>query len=118
MPEKQGAQPIPSFIPNEKLRIHPRRPKTILNESETLPKGNSKLAYAKANPNQCPVNLASAKLKELLKVPGMGPKSAGKILKLRKEGKEAWTFKDVADIVGVGRAKLAAPHLHLKGRRC
>ncbi|RLE48483.1 MAG: hypothetical protein DRJ18_01895 [Candidatus Methanomethylicota archaeon] len=53
-----------------------------------------------------------------MKVPGMGPKSAGKILKLRKEGKEAWTFKDVADIVGVGRAKLAAPHLHLKGRRC
>jgi len=89
--------------------------KTILNESEMLPDGNLKLAYAKANPNKYPVNLANAKLEEILKVPGIGPKSARKILKQRREGKEKWSFKDLVELIGVKRAKLAVGHLDLTG---
>ena len=44
-----------------------------------------KLAWARLHPERFPVNLARADKLELLRVPGIGPTTAARILKMRKE---------------------------------
>lgn len=46
-----------------------------------------KLAWAKRHPEQFPVDLSKADKFELLRVPGIGPTTAGRILKLRKDSR-------------------------------
>jgi predicted DNA-binding helix-hairpin-helix protein len=47
---------------------------------------NPKLALAQANLGDNPIEISKASRKELLRIPGIGPKRAEKILKYRREG--------------------------------
>lgn len=46
-----------------------------------------KMAWAKQHPEFFPINLNSADYWTLIKVPGLGPESAKKIIKLRKQSR-------------------------------
>ncbi|MDP2945975.1 MAG: helix-hairpin-helix domain-containing protein, partial [bacterium] len=49
--------------------------------------GDPKLLWAKSNPRLFPVNLNQADYWQLLRVPGVGPTAAEKIMKLRKQNR-------------------------------
>ncbi|MCS6938442.1 MAG: radical SAM protein [Roseiflexus sp.] len=59
-----------------------------------------KLAWALAHPERFPVELNSANRDELLRVPGLGPVSVARILRLRREGR----FRDPAHLAALGGA--------------
>lgn len=59
-----------------------------------------KLAWALAHPERFPVELNTADQAALLRVPGLGPLSVRRILRLRREH----TFRDVAHLKGLGGA--------------
>jgi predicted DNA-binding helix-hairpin-helix protein len=59
-----------------------------------------KLAWALAHPEQFPVELNTADQEQLLRVPGLGPLSIRRILRLRREGR----FRDPAQLKGLGGA--------------
>lgn len=58
-----------------------------------------KLAWAKLHPEKFPVNLARADKQELLKVPGIGPTTAKRILQMRKET----ALRDFSDLPVKGK---------------
>jgi predicted DNA-binding helix-hairpin-helix protein len=65
-------------------------------------------------PERFPVEINAASREELLRVPGIGPRSAGRILELRRKG----TFRSLADLKKVGAsAQRAAPFILLGGKR-
>ena len=72
-----------------------------------------KLAWARAHPELFPLELNRAGREQLLRVPGIGPKSVGRILQWRRQNK----FHCIADLrsagIVVGRA---APFVLLDGR--
>lgn len=49
--------------------------------------GDPKFLWAKANPQLFPVNLNQADYWQLLRIPGVGPTAAGKIINLRKQNR-------------------------------
>lgn len=59
-----------------------------------------KLAWALVHPERFPVELNSADRDELLRVPGLGPVSVARILRLRREGR----FRDLAHLAVLGGA--------------
>lgn len=59
-----------------------------------------KLAWALAHPERFPVELNRADRDELLRVPGLGPVSVARILRLRREGR----FRDPAHLAVLGGA--------------
>ncbi|ABU60407.1 radical SAM protein [Roseiflexus castenholzii] len=59
-----------------------------------------KLAWALAHPERFPVELNSADRDELLRVPGLGPVSVARILRLRREGR----FREPAHLAALGGA--------------
>ncbi|MBO9334144.1 MAG: radical SAM protein [Roseiflexus sp.] len=59
-----------------------------------------KLAWALAHPERFPVELNRADRDELLRVPGLGPVSVARILRLRREGR----FRDPDHLAALGRA--------------
>lgn len=71
-----------------------------------------KLAWALRHPEFFPVELTRADYHELIRVPGIGPVSAKKILKARKYG---WLSEDVLRKLGVP-LKRARPFLTLRGK--
>ena len=80
-----------------------------------LPLGTDpKLAWAKQNLSHSPVEVNTAKRRELLRVPGVGPKRADRILAARREGR----VRHLADLrhlgIPVGRA---SPYVLLDGHR-
>lgn len=87
--------------------------KTILDENEMLPNQNLKIAYAKANPHLYPIDLSSANLNEILKIPGIGPKTAKQIIKLKLKGKNKWKIEDLSKMVGPKRARKIAKYTTL-----
>ena len=73
-----------------------------------------KLVWAKAHPEWFPVEVNRASRRELLRVPGMGPRSVKRILALRRETK----FRDLRDLRQIGAViTRAAPYVLLNGRR-
>ncbi|MFH1447944.1 MAG: radical SAM protein [Candidatus Micrarchaeota archaeon] len=69
----------------------------MVDESGFLPLGKDlKLHYANGVMANCPVDVNSAKFSELLRVPGIGPRSAERIMKKRTAGKR---------ITGIGELK-------------
>lgn len=80
-----------------------------------LPLGlDPKLAVSLARPRERPVDVQTASLEELLRVPGIGPVSARRILEYRPGG----TLRDLADLRALGVATTrAAPFVLLGGRR-
>lgn len=73
-----------------------------------------KLMWALSHSEFFPIEVNSASREELLRVPGIGPRSASRIVTLRRESK----FRSLADLQRMGAgAKRAAPFILLGGRR-
>jgi predicted DNA-binding helix-hairpin-helix protein len=76
-----------------------------------------KLAWAQANLSAYPVNINQASRDELLRIPGIGPKSAGAILAARRTGQQI-RLHDLGDLYKIGvNANRAAPFILLDGKR-
>jgi predicted DNA-binding helix-hairpin-helix protein len=84
-------------------------------ESGSLPLSDDpKLAYARANLSHSPVELNRAGRRDLLRVPGIGPKGVEAVLKARRAGK----LKDISRLRALGiDSSRAAPFILLDGRR-
>jgi predicted DNA-binding helix-hairpin-helix protein len=80
-----------------------------------LPLGSDpKLAWARHHLAHAPVELNTADQRGLLRVPGIGPKGAEKLLHARRQG----TLRDLTDLRKLGIvARRAAPFVLLDGRR-
>ncbi len=73
-----------------------------------------KLAWARANLSQEPVELNRADRLTLLRVPGVGPAGADRVLRERQRG----TLRDLGELRKIGvLADRAAPFIKLDGRR-
>jgi predicted DNA-binding helix-hairpin-helix protein len=92
----------------------------ILEELPFDPSGNlplntdPKSAWASQNLSAAPIELNRATRQELLRIPGIGPKSAGVILSARRQNK----LREVDDLRKLGiRAEKALPYILLDGRQ-
>ena len=73
-----------------------------------------KLAWARRSLTQAPVEVNTANRQELLRVPGIGPKGADRVLAARRQGK----LRDLSDLGKLGIIpKRTAPFILLDGRR-
>ncbi len=73
-----------------------------------------KLAWARRSLTETPVEINTATRQELLRVPGIGPKSADRIAEARRRGR----LRDLSDLGKLGIAsKRAAPFVLLDGHR-
>jgi len=63
-------------------------------------------SFAKKKPPLHPVNLNSASAAELEQVPGIGPSTAEKILKMRKSYGAFKSVDDLLAIKGIGKKRL------------
>jgi predicted DNA-binding helix-hairpin-helix protein len=73
-----------------------------------------KLAWARQNLSERPVDINRAEKRELLRVPGIGPKGAEAILKARREGR----LRELSNLRKLGVAiQRAAPFVLVNGRR-
>jgi predicted DNA-binding helix-hairpin-helix protein len=73
-----------------------------------------KSAYAEATLSEAPVELNRADRLQLLRVPGIGPRSASSILEARRTSR----LRDLSDLRAMGVvAERAAPYITLDGQR-
>ena len=84
-------------------------------ENGNLPQNiDPKAAWAEANLTETPVEINQASQQELLRVPGIGPKSAQKIVTARRRGK----LRDLRDLQAIGlQTKRLSPFVLLDGKR-
>jgi predicted DNA-binding helix-hairpin-helix protein len=76
-----------------------------------------KTAWAQNNLSETPLNINQASRQELLRIPGIGPKSAAAILSARRRG-ERIRLHDLSDLHKIGvNAQRAAPYILLDGKR-
>jgi len=87
----------------------------VFDEDGNLPRSfDPKMMWALTHPELFPVEVNLASREELLRVPGIGPRSAARILKLRRQGR----FRSLQDLSKIGAvAKRAAPFILLDGRQ-
>lgn len=72
-----------------------------------------KLAVALANPHWFPVDVNTATFEELIRVPGIGPRSARRIVAARRKGR----LRSLADLSALGAvSKRAAPFILFSGK--
>jgi len=77
-------------------------------------KADPKMMYAQAHPELFPVEVNHASRQELLRVPGLGPRSVARLLQWRREG----TLRELADLRRAGAvAERAAPFVLLDGQQ-
>lgn len=83
-------------------------------EDGNLPLGaDPKMVWAQGHPEAYPVEVNAAARSQLLRVPGIGPRSARIILRLRKHQK----FRSLAELQAAGVVgRRAAPYLTIDGR--
>ncbi len=73
-----------------------------------------KQAWARANPQHFPLEVNKASREQLLRVPGIGPRSASRIVALRRQHR----ITRIEELKNIGVVvKRAAPHLLAAGRR-
>jgi len=73
-----------------------------------------KLMFAIKNPQLFPIEINSAGIKQLLRIPGIGPKSARKIVSTRRQ----FRFSSLEELKNAGVVvKRAAPFLTVNGKR-
>ncbi len=73
-----------------------------------------KQAWAEHHPDLFPVEINQASRTTLLRVPGIGPRSAERIINIRRQT----TLRDIAQLTRLGiTATWAAPYILLDGRR-
>jgi predicted DNA-binding helix-hairpin-helix protein len=87
----------------------------IFDTGGNLPReADPKRLYAQAHPELFPVEVNHARPEELLRVPGLGPKSVGRIVRWRRQG----TMRELSDLRKAGAvAGRAAPYVLLNGCR-
>jgi putative DNA modification/repair radical SAM protein len=87
----------------------------VFDEEGQLPReADPKMLWARAHPEYFPVEVNRATKNDLLRVPGIGPRSAPRILRARREAK----LTSLSDLRKVGAvAQRAAPFVLLAGRR-
>jgi predicted DNA-binding helix-hairpin-helix protein len=87
----------------------------IFDAEGNLPrKADPKLMYARAHPELFPVEVNRASREELLRVPGLGPRSVGRILRWRRQG----ALRELSDLNKAGAvAGRAATYVLLDGKR-
>jgi predicted DNA-binding helix-hairpin-helix protein len=87
----------------------------VFDAAGNLPRDvDPKLLYAQAHPEKFPLELTRASREELLRVPGLGPRSVARIVQLRRQG----ALRDFDDLAKLGiAARRAAPFILLRGRR-
>jgi predicted DNA-binding helix-hairpin-helix protein len=86
----------------------------VFDTSGGLPReADPKRLYAQAHPELYPIEINRASRHELLRVPGLGPRSVGRILRWRRQG----TIRELSDLGRVGAvASRAAPYILLDGK--
>jgi predicted DNA-binding helix-hairpin-helix protein len=86
----------------------------IFDPDGNLPRqGDPKLLYAQAHPELFPVEVNRAPPEELLRVPGLGPRSVARIVQWRRQG----MLKELADLKRAGAvAERAARYVLLNGQ--
>ncbi|MCS7191763.1 MAG: radical SAM protein [Armatimonadetes bacterium] len=86
----------------------------IFDENGNLPQDvDPKLAWALKHPECFPIEITKAEREELLRVPGIGPETADKIVKARKEG----ILLTTDDLLRLGiPLNRASPFLTLRGK--
>lgn len=96
------------------LRLYGFTYQELLSPGENLPLDRDpKRVWAERHPEFFPVEITRASYEELLRVPGIGPQSARRILEARSEG--GLSFEGLRRLgIRLGRA---APYLLLRGRR-
>jgi predicted DNA-binding helix-hairpin-helix protein len=74
-----------------------------------------KRAWADVHLREAPVDVMAADLRDLLRIPGIGPKGARAILRARRTGR----LRELADLrkIGLRGVERAAPYVLLDGRR-
>ena len=78
--------------------------------------GDVKFAIAANSPEEFPVDVNSAPKEDLLKVPGIGPNAAEKIISLRESGNAK--FRDLKELRKIGViARRAAPFIEIECQR-
>ncbi len=87
----------------------------VFDGTGNLPRqADPKMLYARAHPELFPVEVNRASREELLRVPGLGPRSVGRILSWRREG----VLRELGDLRKAGAvADRAASFVLLEGRR-
>ncbi len=81
---------------------------------QLLPDADPKLLWARLHPERFPVEVNRAPVAELMRVPGIGPRSARAIVAERRLG----CLTDLRALARLGaRAEAAAPYVLLNGRR-
>ena len=87
----------------------------VFDEDGNLPRSSDpKMIWALTHPELFPVEVNLASREELLRVPGIGPRSVARILKLRRQGRVR-SLQGLSEIGAV--AKRAAPFILLDGRQ-
>lgn len=87
----------------------------VFDEAGNLPRqADPKLIYARSHPELFPVEINRASREQLLRVPGLGPRSVARILDRRREG----VLRELSDLEKAGAvAQRAAPYILLDGKR-
>jgi len=87
----------------------------VFDDQGNLPRqADPKLLFARSHPELFPVEVNRASRQELLRVPGLGPRSVGRILRWRQQA----TLRELTDLSKAGAvAQRAAPFVLLAGRR-
>jgi putative DNA modification/repair radical SAM protein len=87
----------------------------VFDQGGFLPReADPKTMWARAHPEFFPIEINRAPREILLRVPGVGPRSASRILRWRKQGR----FRTLQDLRKTGAvAKRAAPFVLLDGKR-
>jgi predicted DNA-binding helix-hairpin-helix protein len=90
--------------------------KQILTEDGFLPNEDPKLAYARIKRDVFPVNLNEAGRLHMLKIPGVGPSTADKILEARKSLNLS-SLENLKKVVGDKLARKMSPFIELRDRK-
>jgi predicted DNA-binding helix-hairpin-helix protein len=87
----------------------------VFDGAGNLPRlADPKMLYARAHPEFFPVEVNRASREELLRVPGLGPRSVGRILSWRRQG----VLREMGDLRKAGAvADRAASFVLLEGKR-
>jgi len=87
----------------------------VFDPAGNLPRAaDPKQIYARAHPERYPVEVNRASREELLRVPGLGPRSVTRLVQWRRQG----VLRDLTDLIKAGAvAERAAPYVLLDGRQ-
>jgi len=87
----------------------------VFDAAGNLPReADPKMMWAKAHPERFPIEVNRASRHELLRIPGVGPRSVARILRLRRQHR----FRELSDLKKVGAVvRRAASYVLLDGHR-